>query len=191
MSEPGDDGAGLADFAADVAAHVGTYLTGVAEVVGDAEPDTTVSALLVLLAQVSMAGAMLGAVSDVVPAARFEPDAGPDLEVDRVREGVAALLEGLDDYATIVDPLLPARPQAGRISDDVAAVAWDVDHGLRHYEAGRVSEALFWWQFSYLSSWGSRALAAQWALLSIAAHNRLDADEADAAAAAADALLRE
>ena len=41
-------------------------------------PETAVSGLIVQLAQISMAGAMLGAVSDVVPADRFEEDAGPD-----------------------------------------------------------------------------------------------------------------
>lgn len=191
MSDQVTDGDGLEVFAADVAAHVATYLAGVTEVAAGAEPDTTVSALLVLLAEVSMAGAMLGAVADVVPTARFEPDTGPDPDMDRLRESLATLLEGLDDYATVFDPLLPGRPHAGRVSDDLATVAVDVDHGLRHYRAGRVSEALFWWQFSYLSNWGARALAAQQALLSVATHGRLDSDEAAVSAAQADALLRD
>ena len=74
---------------------------------------------------------------------------------------------------------------------DVADVAVELEHGLRHLEAGRSEEALWWWQFSYLSHWGAQALNAQRALLSIVAHQRLDSDEEEATAAEVDALLRE
>ena len=70
-------------------------------------------------------------------------------------------------------------------------MALDLAHGLRHYDDGRVAEALWWWQFSYLSSWGQHALQAQRALLSIISHQRLDAEDEDAIAAEADALLRD
>jgi len=87
--------------------------------------------------------------------------------------------------------MIPERPVHGRISDDVADVAIELVHGLRHYEAGRVDEALWWWQFSFLSHWGAQALNAQRALLSIVAHQRLDAGDEEAAAAQLDALLRD
>ena len=45
---------------------------------------------------------------------------------------------------------------------------------LQHYRAGRSSEALWWWQFSYLSSWGSTASAALRALVSLVSHDRFD-----------------
>ena len=154
-------------------------------------PETAISALVVQLAQISMAGAMLRRVEDVVPAERFEADTGPDPDADPLREGLAGLLEGIDEYVSVFDPLLPAEPNLGRISDDVADVSVDLAHGLRHYDDGRVAEALWWWQFSYLSSWGQHALQAQRALLSIIGHQRLDADDEDAIAAEADALLRD
>ncbi|WP_341241504.1 hypothetical protein [uncultured Nocardioides sp.] len=50
---------------------------------------------------------------------------------------------------------------------------------------------MWWWQFSYVSSWGNLAGAALNALLSVVAHDRLDVDvdlDADQVAAA-DALL--
>ena len=47
---------------------------------------------------------------------------------------------------------------------------------LRHYRAGHVSEALWWWQFSYVSSWGNLAGAALNALLSVVSHDRLDVE---------------
>ena len=40
----------------------------------------------------------------------------------------------------------------GSLSDDLAEWPWPLTHGLQHYDAGRVTEALWWWQFSYLST---------------------------------------
>ena len=51
----------------------------------------------------------------------------------------------------------------------------DLLHGLQHYRAGRSREALWWWQFSYLSNWGSTASSALRALHSVVSHVRLDA----------------
>ncbi len=183
--------ADLTDFASDVEAHARTFLAGASEIGLGANSDTAISALIVQLAQISMAGAMLAAVEDVVPTERYEADAGPDPDADPMRERLAALLEGIDEYVTVFDPLLPEEPALGRISDDVAEVCVDLAHGLRHYEEGRVAEALWWWQFSYLSSWGQHALQAQRALLSIVSHQRLDASADDVFAAEADALLRD
>ena len=61
-------------------------------------------------------------------------------------------------------------------------------HGLRHYEAGRISEALWWWQFSYLSDWGERASSVLRTLQAILAHLRLDVEDDVAAEAEYDAL---
>ena len=181
----------LEEFSRDIAAHVRAYLAGVHEIASGDSPETVVSGLIVQLAQVSMAGAMLGAVTDVVPPDRFEEDAGPDADSEPTREGLGRLLDGVDEYASVFDPLVPERPVHGRISDDVADVAVELEHGLRHLGAGRAEEALWWWQFSYLSHWGAQALNGQRALLSIVAHQRLDSDEEEAAAAEVDALLRD
>ena len=184
-----DDAAFAAEFAAEIAAQARGFVDGAGEIAAGGAPETAIAELLVLLAQVNLAGAMLGAVADVVPQAKFEPDAGLDPDADPLREGLASLLEGLDDYAYVFDPLLPEQPTTGRVSDDVADICLDLAHGLRHYDAGATDEALWWWQFSYLSNWGDHALSAQRALLSVVAHQRLDADEIDAQAAEADALL--
>ena len=181
----------LDEFSRDIAAHVRAYLAGVHEIAGGESPETAVAGLIVQLAQVSMAGAMLGAVADVVPPDRFEEDAGPDPDSEPIREALGRLLDGVDEYASVFDPLVPERPVHGRVSDDVADVAVELEHGLRHLEAGRAEEALWWWQFSYLSHWGAQALNAQRALLSIVAHQRLDSDDESAAAAEVDALLRD
>jgi hypothetical protein len=39
-----------------------------------------------------------------------------------------------------------------------------------------VAEALWWWQFSYVASWGGEASGALRALQSVIAHDRLDAE---------------
>jgi hypothetical protein len=63
--------------------------------------------------------------------------------------------------------------------------------GLRHYRLGNVAEALWWWQFSYVSSWGNLAGAALNALVSIVTHDRLDVEivDEDDQLAAADEML--
>ncbi|MCW2759270.1 MAG: hypothetical protein JWO46_3016, partial [Nocardioidaceae bacterium] len=61
-----------------------------------------------------------------------------------------------------------------QLSDDLASIATDLENGLRHFRLGDVDEALWWWQFSYVSSWGNLAGAALNALLSVVAHDRLD-----------------
>ncbi len=117
-----DDAAFAAEFAAEIAAQARGFVDGIGEIAAGGAPDTAIAELLVLLAQVNLAGAMLGAVADVVPQAKFEPDAGLDPDADPLREGLASLLEGLDDYAYVFDPLLPEQPTTGRVSDDVADI---------------------------------------------------------------------
>ncbi len=76
----------------------------------------------------------------------------------------------------------------GAISDDIAVIAADIAHGLRHFQAGRVDEALWWWQFAFLSTWGPRGAAALRALISLMTHARLDIDADIAAEAEFEAL---
>jgi hypothetical protein len=66
----------------------------------------------------------------------------------------------------------------------------DLLHGLQHYRAGRSTEALWWWQFSYLSNWGSVASSVLRALHSVVSHVRLDT-ELDDATRVEDRLLAE
>ncbi|WP_380171077.1 DUF5063 domain-containing protein [Kineococcus sp. DHX-1] len=170
------------------AAEVRDYLSSVTEVATGRMDSTALSVLLLAVSQTLLTGARLGAVDDIVPARRFEPDAGPDPDVDPVRTSLANVLEGLDDYADVVDPLTNAKLVRGALSDDLASIAADLEHGLRHHERGDVTEALWWWQFSYLSSWGPRATAALRVLQSLLAHLRLDVDAETAADAEFDAL---
>ncbi|HVN12909.1 MAG TPA: DUF5063 domain-containing protein [Kineosporiaceae bacterium] len=172
----------------DTAADAEAFLGAVTEVAAGSSPDIAIPVLLLALSQSLLAGARLGAITDVVPSERFEPDAGPDPDVDPVRASLANLFEGLDEYADVVDPLTNGEVVRGSLSDDLADVAADLAHGLRHYRAGRVDEALWWWQYSYLSTWGVRATTALRVLQSMIGHLRLDVDEETVADAEFDAL---
>jgi uncharacterized protein DUF5063 len=172
----------------DTAGDAGAFLDAVTEVAAGSSPDIAIPVLLLALSQSLLAGARLGAITDVVPSERFEPDAGPDPDIDPVRASLANLFDGLDEYADVVDPLTNGEVVRGSLSDDLADIASDLAHGLRHYRAGRVDEALWWWQFSYLSTWGVRATTALRVLQSMLGHLRLDVDADTAADAEFDAL---
>ena len=165
-----------------------SYLAAVTEVASGASPDTAIPVLLLAVSQVLVVGARLGAITDVVPDERFEADPGPEADVDPLRQGLANLFEGLDEYAHVVDPLVGVEIATGSLSNDLAEVAAALAHGLQHVEAGRVTEALWWWQFSYLSSWGESASRALRVLQTVLRHVRLDADEETVADAEFDAL---
>ena len=64
----------------------------------------------------------------------------------------------------------------GDTTDDLTSIANQIALGLRHYRHGDVSEALWWWQFSYVSSWGNEASAVLRALQSVVTHSRLDTE---------------
>ena len=172
----------------ETAADAQSFLDAVTEVAAGSSPDIAIPVLLLAVSQSLLAGARLGAITDVVPSERFEPDAGPDPDVDPIRASLANVFEGLDEYADVVDPLTSGEVVRGALSDDLADVAADLAHGLRHYRSGRVDEALWWWQFSYLSTWGVRATSALRVLQSMLGHLRLDVDADTVADAEFEAL---
>lgn len=163
------------DFAVQIADQVESFLVAVTEVARGAEPDSAIPYLLLEVSQLLLAGGRLGAHEDIVPDERYEPDLGPEQDVDELRERLARLLDPVDVYSEVFDPYEPRKaPVACRISDDLADVVTDLRHGMAHYRAGRTVEALWWWQFSYFSNWGSTASGALRALQSLVAHVRLN-----------------
>lgn len=188
MPENPETDSELADVARAVAYEARGYLTTVTEVAAGSNPEAAIPLLLLAVSDVLAAGARLGAMIDVVPADRFEPDVGPDADLDPLRLGLANVLEGIDEYAEVVDPLIDPQLGVGFLSADLATVASSLDQGLAHYEAGRELEALWWWQFSYLSSWGERASSALRMLQVLLGHLRLDVADDVAAEAEYDAL---
>lgn len=163
------------DFSVQIADQVESFLVAVTEVAKGDEPDSAVPFLLLEVSQILLAGGRLGAHEDIVPDERYEPDLGPEADVDGLRERLAVMLEPIDVYSEVFDPYEPRKaPVACRISDDLADVIADLRHGMAHYRAGRTTEAMWWWQFSYFSNWGSTASGALRALQSLVAHVRLN-----------------
>jgi hypothetical protein len=183
----------LEDFAQQIADQVESFLLALQAIArGEATGGRAVSLLLLEVSQVLLAGGRLGVHTDFTPVEKYEPDAGPDPDLDAMRLRLAVLLEGVDAYSEVFDPYVdPPEMVSSLLSDDLTSIASALAHGLRHHRAGRVSEALWWWQFSYVASWGNEASAALRALQSVVAHDRLDAEfesEQDQVAAA-DELL--
>jgi hypothetical protein len=135
-----------------------------------------VALLLLDVAQMCVAGAHLGARTDVILDSNVEPLVDGTLDLDALRDGLAEQLEPIDGYSEVFDPYGDDAPVPYRLSDDLSEMANDLVRGLLHYDAGRGREALWWWQFTYLNSWGVSAGAALRALQSVVAHVRLDAE---------------
>jgi hypothetical protein len=168
----------LEDLAQSVADQSQSFLLAVREIARTGDRSTAVPLLLLSVSQVLLAGARLGVQVDFVPREEYEPDVGPDPDLDDMRDRLSQLLEGADEYTEVFDPYGdPPEPVSSRLSDDLADIAACVAHGLQHFKAGSVEEALWWWQFSYVSNWGAEAGAVLRALQSVIAHDRLDSRE--------------
>jgi hypothetical protein len=166
--------ADLADLS-DHMAHAAAQFVSTVEAVAAADShDEGIAILLLELSSLLASGAPLGAIVDVVPEERFEPDAGAEPDVDRLRQTLHDLLGPIDDYVEVFDPYAGPEVMAARLSDDLSQITSDLLHGLAPHAAGRPIEALWWWQFSYLSTWGPAASAALRALQSLVAHVRLE-----------------
>jgi hypothetical protein len=176
----------LEEFAQQIADGVESFLVTLRALSREENAGTAVPLLLVEVSQILFAGARLGAQRDFAPTLEYQPDVGPDPDLDAMRLRLARLLDSVDTYTFNFDPYVPEITTA-LLSDDLTSIATDLANGLRHFRAGDVSEALWWWQFSYVATWGNNASAVLRALQSVVAHDRLDADfesESDQIAAA-------
>ena len=163
------------DFAQQIADQVESFLLALRAIAGSNDSGRAVSLLLLEISQILLAGARLGAQQDFTPRSEYQPDVGPEADLDEMRMRLAAMLGDVDTYSLVFDPYVPEVVES-QLSDDLTSIASDLENGLRHYRQGDVSEALWWWQFSYVSSWGNLAGAGLNALLSVVAHDRLDVD---------------
>src|SRR5438132_9544390 len=152
-----------------IAVNVKNFIDGV-EALASSGGDETGPMLLLEVSQILLAGAQLGASRDVIPPGNWEPEVGDDPDLDALRTGLAGRLAACDEYAEVFDPYKDTSCLPFRISDDIAAVAADLIHGLKHYQAGRSLEALWWWQYSYFNHWGTHGGPALRALLRLRAH---------------------
>jgi hypothetical protein len=176
MSEEGPmSDSELEDFGQQIADACEAFLLGLRAISTEEDGGAAVPLLLLEVSQLLLAGARLGAQQDFQPESQYQPDVGPDADLDLMRMRLADKLGELDTYAHNIEPYDPDTVPA-QISDDLTLIATDVANGLRHFRAGNVDEALWWWQYSYLASWGNNACGVLTALHSIVAHSRLDLD---------------
>src|SRR3954454_9077510 len=110
------DDADLRDIAESVATEARSYLTTITEVASGANPDASLPLVLLAVSDMLAAGARLGATTDVVPSERFEPDVGPDPDVEPLRANLANVFEGIDEYVQIIDPLLGVEIERASVS---------------------------------------------------------------------------
>jgi hypothetical protein len=164
-----------AQLAQDVALDVRSFLETVEAVASGEAGSQAISLLLLDVARICVSGAQLGALTDVVLESNVEPVVPPGPDIDALRVRLAEELEPVDEYTEVFDPYGDDEFVQYFLSDDLSDIAADLVHGLRHFDAGRVDESLWWWQFTYLNHWGTHAGAALRALQSVVAHTRLDA----------------
>ena len=178
------------EFAQQIADSFTSFLLALREIAREGDAGQAISLLLLEISQISLAGARLGAQRDFTPAGKYQPDVGEEADLDDMRLRLADILGNVDTYSFVFDPYVPDVVES-QLSDDMTSIASDLENGLRHYRLGNIEEALWWWQFSYVSSWGNLAGAALNALLSVVSHDRLDVDvvlDADQVAAANEML---
>ena len=162
-------------LAQDVALDARSFLETLEAVAAGEAGSQAISLLLLDVSRICVAGAQLGAMTDVVLESNVEPVVPPAPDIDALRVRLAEELDPVDEYTEVFDPYGDNELVPYFLSDDLTEIAGDLVHGLRHFDAGRVEESLWWWQFTYLNHWGNHAGAALRALQSVVAHTRLDA----------------
>lgn len=167
MSTSRDDGTrlgeGLLEMADEFAGDAASFAAAVESVAAGSNPGAAVSVLILALSGILSSGAKLGAQEDVAGFAEVpEQDlGGTDLGVrsstGRLRSALAEQFGGVDEYREVIDPYVGDEVSTAQLSDDLASISGDLLQGLALYTEGRYDEALAWWQYSYLASWGPTA----------------------------------
>lgn len=181
----------LRALASVVVPRVRGFIQTTVDVASGEDPSADLSLMVLALSELLSAGAHLGAVTDIVPRQRFEPDLEENLDLDPVREALRLRFGDLDEYPEIVDPVVGQELSSSEISGDIATIIESLTHGLQHYDSGHQIEALWWWQFSYISSWGERASSVLRVLQLMLMHLRLDVPDDVAEEAKYQALFNE
>ncbi|MEP6666566.1 MAG: hypothetical protein ABJA81_08980, partial [Nocardioidaceae bacterium] len=94
------------DLAQGIADQTETFLLALSEISRAGDRGTAVPLLLLEVSQLLLAGARLGVQIDFVPSEQFEPDAGPDPDLDGIRmdnviEAAARALAAGDPLAAL------------------------------------------------------------------------------------------
>ena len=107
-------------FGEQIADSVESFLLALRAIAREGNGSQAVSLLLLEISQVLLAGARMGAQNDFTPREEFQPDVGPEADIDDLRLRLAEMLEGVDDYSFVFDPYIP-EVVVSRLSDDLAS----------------------------------------------------------------------
>ncbi len=115
------------------------FVRSVEQVAAGGLGDTAISLLLIQTSQLAAHGARLGALTDVVPEGRYEPDNGREPEVDDLRLSLAEVFAHADNYHTVDDPYFP-MPEVveSSLSDDLSSIVTDLLARTRALRRGQV-----------------------------------------------------
>src|SRR5262245_4388169 len=94
----------IEDLAQGIADQVESFLLALREIARSEDPGRAVPLLLLEVSQLLLAGGRLGVHTDFVPQEQWEPDTGPDEDLDQLRERLALLLSDIDEFTEVFDP---------------------------------------------------------------------------------------
>src|SRR4029079_10947847 len=97
------------DFATAISDSVKSFLIALRAVSREDDGGRAISLLLLEISQVLLAGARLGAQVDFEPRSEYQPDVGPDADLDDMRLRLGTLLGGVDTYTLVLRPSAPHR----------------------------------------------------------------------------------
>src|SRR6476659_7236658 len=107
MTETVRPDADTEDFAQQIADQVESFLVALRAIARENDGGRAISLLLLEISQVLLAGARLGAQRDFTPMAEYQPDVGPEPDLDAMRLRLAAMLDAVDTYTYVFDPYVP------------------------------------------------------------------------------------
>ena len=110
--------AATAEFAQQIADQIESFLIALRAIAREGDGGSGISLLLLEISQVLLAGARLGAQQDFTPIAEYQPDVGPEADLDEMRLALAEMLGGVDTYSFVFDPYVPDVVES-QLSDDL------------------------------------------------------------------------
>ena len=105
MTDQTDEHRSVASETAEqIADQVESFLLALRAIAREGNGAQAVSLLLLEISQVLLAGARLGAQPDFEPREEYQPDVGPEADIDELRLRLAEMLDSIDTYRFVFDP---------------------------------------------------------------------------------------
>ena len=87
------------DFAQQIANSVESFLLALRAIAEENDVGSAIPLLLLEITQISLAGARLGVQTDFTPRDEYQPDVGPEADLEALRLRLAAMLDTVDTYS--------------------------------------------------------------------------------------------